>query len=49
MIAIAGDGGADSDLRAAVVTALGKGTLAPGERLKMAETLTTIASIDADL
>lgn len=43
MIAIASDKNADAGLRTAVVTALSSGSLAPGERLKLAETLRTIA------
>ena len=43
MIAIASNNDADMAIRSAVVTALGKGKLAPGERLKLAESLATIA------
>lgn len=43
MAALAADADADMALRTAVVTAIGKGKLAPGERLKLAELLGTIA------
>ena len=48
MIAIASDANAEPALRTAVVTALGSGSLAPGERLKLAETLRTIAAADSE-
>ncbi|MCA8944521.1 MAG: hypothetical protein KDB80_18315, partial [Planctomycetes bacterium] len=48
MIAIASDVNAEPALRTAVVTALGAGSLAPGERLKLAETLRTIAAADGE-
>ncbi len=47
--AIANDANADAGLRAAAVTALGKGKLAPGERLKLAELLRTVAAAGDEL